>query len=142
MTEVKKTKKDAVFNLFFYENIEGHTGAEKLKNIVVTCKKGKNITEIDFSKNPVTFPKEGLFIGIEWIMNEQNHYLDTVTILHTDGTKEKNKIVDRVNPLFFGYTSLSRNAVGRNTENFKSNNKRDYRSANSHNLTMEVEITN
>lgn len=142
LTDVKKTKQDAVFNLVIYENVEGHTGTEKLKNIVVTCKKGKNITEIDFSKNPVTFPKEGLFIGVEWIMNEQNHYQDKITIIHSDGTKEKNKIVDRVNPWFFGYSSSSGNTFGRTSDNIQSSNNQHYKFANAHNLSMEIEITN
>lgn len=142
LTDVKKTKQDAVFNLVIYENVEGHTGTEKLKNIVVTCKKGKNITEIDFSKNPVTFPKEGLFIGVEWIMNEQNHYQDKITVIHSDGTKERNKIVDRINPLFFGYSSSSGNTFGRTSDNIQSFNNRHYKFPNAHNLSMEIEITN
>lgn len=142
LTDVRKTKQDAVFNLVFYENIEGHTDSEKLKNIVVTCKKGKNITEVDFSKHPITFPKEGLFIGVEWIMNEQNHYLDKITVLHSDGTKEKNKIVDRVNPFFFGNKSTSEDTFGRLSENTKEDARKGFKLANKHRLSMEIEITN
>lgn len=142
LTEVKKTKRDAVFNLVFYENTEGHAGSEKLKNIVASCKKGKNITEVDFSGNPITFPKEGLFIGVEWIMNEQNHYLDTITVIHADGTKEKNKIVDRINPFFYGYKSSSPNITGRISGNPQNNTNSVFKFANAHNLSMEIEITN
>lgn len=142
LTDVKKTKQDAVFNLVIYENIEGHTHTEKLKNIVVTCKKGKNITEVDFSKNPITFPKEGLFIGVEWIMNEQNHYLDKITVIHSDGTKEKNKIVDRVNPWFFGHTSSSASTFGRTPDSLQNSKNPYFKFANAHNLSMEIEITN
>lgn len=141
LTEVKKTKQDAVFNLVFYENIEGHTAPEKLKNMVVTCKKGKNITEIDFSDSPLTFPKEGLFIGVEWIMNEQNHYLDKTTVVHVDGSKEKNKIIDRINPFFFGRRSSASETLGRLSENLQQNNGQSFKFPNKHSLSMEIEVT-
>ncbi len=140
-TEVKKTKSDAVFNLVMYENINGKPSPQKLKNILVTCKKGKNITEIDFSKNPITFPKEGLFIGVEWIINVQNHYLDKITIIHQDGSKEKNKVVDRTNPFFFGYDSQNSNTLGKSQNGwYKIFNEKII--PNQYNLSLEVELTN
>ncbi|MFL9835625.1 thioredoxin domain-containing protein [Chryseobacterium terrae] len=88
-TQVDKTLKEATFNLVFYENINGKPSSEKRKNIIVTCKSGKNITEVDLTKSPISFPKEGLFIGFEWILNEQNKYSYTTDIHHLDGTKEE-----------------------------------------------------
>lgn len=102
-TEVYNTKREAIFNLVFYENIEGNPARERFKSLPVICKKGKHVTEIDFSKNPITFPKTGLFIGIEWIMNEQNYYQYELKVNRPVNPKEKYITKERVNPMFFGY---------------------------------------
>jgi hypothetical protein len=141
-TEVKDRKTDAVFNLVFYENIDGKPAPEKFKNIIVTCKKGKNLTEIDFSKNPVTFPREGIFIGIEWIINEQNHYLDKVTKMNLDGSKEKNVIVDRTNPFFFGYESKDSTVFGKSQNNWYKIFNHKGNIVSPHKLSLELELTN
>ncbi len=44
------------------------------QNIVGIAKKGKEITEIDISNLNIVFPKEGFFIGIEWLIIESNQY--------------------------------------------------------------------
>lgn len=102
-TEVYNTKREAIFNLVFYENIEGNPASERFKSLPVICKKGKHVTEIDFSKNPITFPKTGVFIGIEWIMNEQNYYQYELKVNRPINPKEKYITKERVNPMFFGY---------------------------------------
>lgn len=133
-TEVKKTKKDAIFNLIIYENNDENPSDEKLKTIVVTAKPGKNITEIDLSKNPIFLPKEGIFIGVEWIMNEQNKYLEKITILNSDGSKEKNVIRERTNPFFFvsDKSNFSPKNVYLNHKLLSTKN----------NLAIELELTN
>lgn len=139
-TEVKEGKPDAVFNLVFYENIDEKPASEKFRNIIITCKKGKNINEIDFSKNPIPFPKEGLFIGIEWIINEQNHYLTKTTKINPDGSKEKNVIVDRTNPFFFGYESQDSNTLGKSQNGwYKIFNGKII--PDQYNLSLELELT-
>lgn len=139
-TEVKEGKPDAVFNLVFYENINEKPASEKFRNIIITCKKGKSINEIDFSKNPIPFPKEGLFIGIEWIINEQNHYLTKTTKINPDGSKEKNVIVDRTNPFFFGYESQDSNTLGKSQNGwYKIFNGKII--PDQYNLSLELELT-
>ncbi|WP_415324402.1 hypothetical protein [Chryseobacterium sp. MMS23-Vi53] len=141
-TEVKEGKPDAVFNLVFHENINGKSSLEKLKNVIVSCKKGKNITEIDFSKNPITMPKEGLFIGVEWIINEQNHYLAKMTKINPDGSKEENAIVDRINPFFYGYQTKTSNTFSSSKSNWFKMFDGKENIIPPHHLSMELELTN
>ena len=141
-TEVPKQIKEATFNLIFYENENGEPGTERIKNIVVTCKSGKNITEIDFSKNPIAFPKEGFFIGFEWIVNEQNSYTYKTNFIHSDGKKEKNVTQHATAPKFKGVESDSENI-----KSFINNkwadmfNKKVINNSN-YSLSIELELTN
>lgn len=57
----------------FYKNDDGKAGdLYRVGGIVAGCKAGLSINEIDLSKYQMKFPKEGLFIGFEWILNDEN----------------------------------------------------------------------
>lgn len=54
--------------LKFYKNDNGKPGASYGSSYyVVNCKPGKTINKVDVSENGLVFPKEGLFLGFEWI---------------------------------------------------------------------------
>lgn len=56
------------------------------EDIIITCKKGKHIQMIDVSKYNILFPEEGLMIGFENLIIEQNKYEYTYTM---EGKKGK-----------------------------------------------------
>ena len=54
--------------LKLYKNENGKRGKIiDSAEFLVSCKPGKSYNKIDLSKSKVLFPKEGLFIGFEWI---------------------------------------------------------------------------
>lgn len=140
-TQVHNTIKEATFNLIFYENINGKPSLEKTKNIVVSCKSGKHLTEIDLSKNPIPFPKDGLFIGFEWIVNEQNTYSYITTVNHPDGTKEKNVLKHGTAPSFKAYESVNSNVMANSNLNwYNIFNTKTRKTVYS--ISMQLELTN
>lgn len=141
-TEVYKTVKEATFNLVFYTNDNGKPSLEKLGSMVISCKTGKNITEIDLSKNLIPFPKEGLFIGFEWIINEQNKYNYTTTVVHIDGTKEKNVTRQGIAPTFKGYESIDSNILSNNHSKWHHIFKNKKVNNSNYSLSIQLELTN
>ena len=79
LSKVVDIKNPAKINLVFYKNENGKPSNEIWKSFIISCEKGKKINEFSFEKNPILFPKEGVFIGFEWIMNEENSYTKKVT---------------------------------------------------------------
>lgn len=79
LSKVVDIKTPAKINLVFYKNENGKPSNEIWKNFVVSSEKGKKINEVSFEKNPILFPKEGVFIGFEWIINKENSYTQKVT---------------------------------------------------------------
>ena len=140
-TQVHKTIKEATFNLVFYENINGKPSEERRKNIVVTCKSGKNITEIDLTKNPIPFPKEGFFIGFEWIVNKQNTYSYVTDIHYPDGTKKENVSQQGTAPSFKGYESIISNVMANDNVNWHSIFTAKKRKT-AYSISMQLELTN
>jgi hypothetical protein len=67
---------NARFNIRIYrKNSEGAPeGYLYDKNIIGIAKKGKTFTELDISDLHLVFPKEGLFIAIEWLIIDENKY--------------------------------------------------------------------
>ncbi len=80
-SEVKKSK----FLLKLYKVDKDHKPGELLcnKNIIGIAKKGKNVSEIDISKLGIEFPKEGLFMAIEWLIIASNKYEIDIEIYDT-----------------------------------------------------------
>lgn len=139
-TEVRKKGAEATFNLIFYENENGQPSTEKFRNLVVKCKSGKNITEIDLSKKPIPFPDEGLFIGFEWIMNEENKYAYKVNIKHSEGKMEKKVNRIEYSPTFSGRESQTPNLYGHSSKYQWTNIFKNYK--NFYALSIELELTN
>jgi hypothetical protein len=52
---------------------EGKPSADYLdEKIIIKVKKGKNLNKIDLSKYNIVIPDEGLFVGFEWLIVEEN----------------------------------------------------------------------
>ncbi|WP_264560033.1 carboxypeptidase-like regulatory domain-containing protein [Flavobacterium sp. N2270] len=58
------------------------------EDIIITCKKGKQIQTIDISEYNIIFPEEGLMIGFENLVIEENKFEYIYTI---EGQKGKHK---------------------------------------------------
>lgn len=91
-TAVKKNKKPAKINLVIYNNDNGKPGSEILQKYIVECMPGNKITELNLQKFPILFPKEGIFIGFEAILNEENSYYEDIVYIDKDGKKEIKKM--------------------------------------------------
>ncbi|MGS2727161.1 carboxypeptidase-like regulatory domain-containing protein [Psychroserpens sp. BH13MA-6] len=83
--------KDAKFNIRIYEKDENGEPSAFLydKNIIGIAKKGKKLTEIDLSEYDIYFPKDGLFIAIEWLIIEENKYEFKVKWVETKKKEKK-----------------------------------------------------
>jgi hypothetical protein len=68
------------FKLRLFEAKEGGLPGKELiaENIIVTVKKGTSKPIIDLSKYNLTFPENGLFVGLEFMQLESNKHLYTV----------------------------------------------------------------
>jgi len=73
---------DSKFNIRFYSVSKNGEPNESIfdENIIGIAKKGKKITEIDISDLNIEFPKEGLFIAIEWLIIESNKHQYSYTM--------------------------------------------------------------
>jgi hypothetical protein len=68
---------ESIINLrLFYVNDNGGPGEDILNtNFLIKVKKGRKITTIDsFDEYKIRFPKEGLFIALEYLIIEENEY--------------------------------------------------------------------
>jgi hypothetical protein len=71
--------------LRFYKNDNGKPGAPYGNpGYVVNCKPGKTINKVDVSENGLIFPKEGLFLGFEWV-NISFNVVNTQKVVSIDG---------------------------------------------------------
>lgn len=100
---VESTKKDATINLIIFKNENGKPSDEIWKSFIVQCKPGKNITIKDFDA-PILFPKEGLFIGFEWIINDENSF-EQEFILNNKYNETKKTLKKFNNPYIYSQTS-------------------------------------
>jgi len=68
--------KDSKFKINVYsKSQDGSPGMPLLnKNIIVEADKGKELTKIDLSDYHLLFPKDGLFIAIEWLIVPENKF--------------------------------------------------------------------
>lgn len=72
----------AKMKLHFYNvNFDGSPGTEITKPLVFTCKKGRNDTAIDVEFNGISIPENGIFIGFEWLIIDENSIHSNETIL-------------------------------------------------------------
>jgi len=85
-SRVKDSKiKIRIFTIDSLGEIENNLVNE---DIIITCKKGKHIQMIDVSKYNILFPEEGLMIGFENLIIDQNKYEYNYTM---EGKKGKFK---------------------------------------------------
>ncbi|MDP9956652.1 hypothetical protein J2X97_002311 [Epilithonimonas hungarica] len=85
-----KAKKQPII-LRLYKNDNGQPGElYGTTDLVVECKPGKSINKVDLSKSNIILPKEGLFIGLEWI-NIPATVLKYDYIKNIDGSSSKSK---------------------------------------------------
>jgi len=77
---------DSKFNIRLYSvNDAGEPGRYLYhKGILGIAKKGKKYTEVDLSELNITFPENGLFIAIEWLVIDENKYEYTYTMYNSD----------------------------------------------------------
>lgn len=80
---------DAIIKIHFYEaDANGFPGEELLdKDFVVKVKKGTRINRFDLMEFNLKFPKNGLFVGFEKLMIENNKTEKTITDLNTNITQ-------------------------------------------------------
>jgi len=67
--------------------------------IIVSVKKGKRKNTIDVSNKNIIVPKQGLFIGFEWIIIEENKYTFNYTI-DQKGNKRIGDIINKTNKIY------------------------------------------
>ena len=81
---------NAKFNIRFYLADKNNKPNQYLvnKNIIGIAKRGARKTKIDLSPYNIIFPKEGLYIAIEWLIIEENKHTYNYTI---KGSKKKYK---------------------------------------------------
>ena len=106
------------------------------KILLFLVKKEKRLMKLVLKKNPILFPKEGVFIGFEWIMNEENSYTKKVTNNYPDGTKttEKNTYI---NPSIFCQDSEQNNLfIIIKSRSIKFNNTKKF-----NRLSIEIDLT-
>jgi len=80
-------KPNTVIRIMIYENVNGLPG-EILQSEEITCKAGINKLHEFFPKQ-MRFPKEGIVVGFEWILNENNLYETTMKM---KGSNESKKV--------------------------------------------------
>jgi len=132
LSKVVHIKTNAKINLVFYKNENGKPPSEEIwKSFTIRCKPGKKITTKNF-KTPIQFPDEGLFIGFEWIINEENSYTQKVTY---DKKNSKNETF--INPEIY-YQKSEKNELYAKIKSMwmKINQKEKY-----NHLSIEIDLT-
>lgn len=84
--------KDAQFNIRLYSVGENGQPGDYIydKNIIAVAKKGKKVTEIDIADLGITFPQNGFFLALEWLIIETNKHEYQYT--EKDSNKKKTGI--------------------------------------------------
>ncbi len=73
ITSVRCEIKKAYFRIRIYQNDGGFPGEELTKkSIIATVKKNKKNVEVDLEPYKIVFPNKGVFVALEWIVNEDN----------------------------------------------------------------------
>jgi hypothetical protein len=74
------TSKNRKINIIFYSVGQDDKPDKNIstENIICNFKKGKTLNKIDLKKLKVTLPKEGIFIGIQHLLIEDNKYYPTI----------------------------------------------------------------
>ncbi|MFD1143900.1 carboxypeptidase-like regulatory domain-containing protein [Larkinella insperata] len=76
----------APFRVRIYANAEGEPGADLLPQSVVTAaRRGNTWCEVDLSRFQIRFPKEGLFVAMEWLPTDEDRYKFATSFKMPDG---------------------------------------------------------
>lgn len=78
----------APFRVRIYANTDGEPGEDRLPQSVVTAaRRGNTWCEVDLSRYQIEFPKEGLFIAMEWLPTNEDRYKFATSFKMPDGQK-------------------------------------------------------
>jgi hypothetical protein len=78
----------APFRVRVYANAAGEPGEDMLPQSVVTAaRRGNTWCEVDLSRYQIAFPKEGLFIAMEWLPTDEARYKFATSFKMPDGQK-------------------------------------------------------
>ena len=137
-SKVEKINKNATINLLIFKNENGKPSDEIWKSFIVQCKPGKNITIKDFDA-PILFPKEGIFIGFEWIINDENSFEEKIIYNNLNG-KKQNTLYKYNNPFIYSQKSENNQIFIKSKnvwKNFNEISKKENRA-----LSIEVVLSN
>jgi hypothetical protein len=106
--------------------------------IIITCKKGKQLQTIDFTSYNLVFPKEGLMIAFESLVIEENKFEYNTTI---EGKKGKFKRVT-YEPHIVGYFDSEPNVylIKNNKASLFNFQPKGYKTY--HNISLQLTLTN
>ncbi|ORL46890.1 hypothetical protein IIF7_02691 [Zunongwangia atlantica 22II14-10F7] len=144
----KSRVKNAEFNIQLYSVNKDGKPSDLIydKDIIGIAQKGKDITEIDLAHLNITFPKNGLFVAIQWLEKDKNKYqysykpkglkrIKAVNIEPSFGIEPTNNVANR------SYNYI-RNTSREEGELKSQLNYRSYPEAKYDQLAMELILTN
>ncbi|MGV3557586.1 carboxypeptidase-like regulatory domain-containing protein [Larkinella arboricola] len=80
----------APFRVRVYANTEGEPGEDLLpQSVVIAARRGNIWCEVDLSRFQIRFPKEGLFIAMEWLPTDEARYRFSTSFKMPDGQKNE-----------------------------------------------------
>lgn len=129
-------KKSATIKVNIYYDENGVPG-DLYKSVIVTCFKKKKLTKYIFYK-PFLFPKEGIIVAFEWILNHENSYQKVMTL------NGKQKEIKAHDPLVGSVTESPKNIIIGNFygENWQFINGSQNPGKGIGNVGIELELTN
>lgn len=130
-------KESATINIVLYKNTEGKPSGEVWESFLVICKKGKNISELSLENKNIVFPKEGIFIGFEWILNNENKYL----LEKHDGRYQK-EIVTGINPQILTQKNSETNIFVKSKIEHNAKNQFKFPNNDNRSLSIELDLSN
>ncbi|MGA0556091.1 carboxypeptidase-like regulatory domain-containing protein [Larkinella sp. VNQ87] len=78
----------APFRVRVYANTDGEPGEDLLPQSVISAgRRGNTWCEVDLSRFQIAFPKEGLFIAMEWLPTDEARYQFSTSFKMPDGQK-------------------------------------------------------
>jgi hypothetical protein len=109
-----------------------------IEDIIITCNKGKQLQTIDLSKYNISFPEEGLMIGFENLVIEENKYEYNYTM---EGKKGKFKGIS-YEPSIKGFFNKEPSVYSINNNKAflminKPRNEQDF-----HDISLQITLTN
>ncbi|MHC1704993.1 MAG: carboxypeptidase-like regulatory domain-containing protein [Tenuifilaceae bacterium] len=133
--------KESSFNLrLMFADEKGEPSNDILnKNLIITASKGKRNTIVDLTEYHISFPKDGFFIAIEWLIIESNK----TDFVFTTNDSEKRKTVISYEPSFglIINEDIIENWIFSNGKWGKANLLVDYQSGKSMDFAIELTLS-